>query len=67
MEYNVNRKKLEIREYGRNIQKMVDYALEIGYSYSFTLDPFGRIYNYRKELFNSQSRFAIVRKAAVED
>ena len=29
MEYNVNRKKLEIREYGRNIQKMVDYALEI--------------------------------------
>lgn len=29
MEYNVNRKKLEIPEYGRNIQKMVDYALTI--------------------------------------
>ena len=29
MEYNVNRKKLEIPEYGRNLQKMVDYALTI--------------------------------------
>lgn len=29
MEYNIDRKKLEIPEYGRNIQKMVDYALEI--------------------------------------
>ncbi len=27
MEYNIDRKKLEIPEYGRNIQKMVDYAL----------------------------------------
>ncbi len=26
MEYNIDRKKLEIPEYGRNIQKMVDYA-----------------------------------------
>jgi hypothetical protein len=29
MEYNVRRKKLEIPEYGRNLQKMVDYALTI--------------------------------------
>lgn len=29
MEYNINRKKLEIPEYGRNVQKMIDYALSI--------------------------------------
>lgn len=29
MEYNIHRKKLEIPEYGRNVQKMIDYALTI--------------------------------------
>ena len=29
MEYNTNRPKLTLPEYGRNVQKMVDYAMTI--------------------------------------
>jgi hypothetical protein len=29
MDYNSNRKKLKLPEYGRNIQKMIDYVIEI--------------------------------------
>lgn len=29
MEYNTNRESLTIREYGRNIQKMIDYCIDI--------------------------------------
>ena len=41
MEYNTTRNHLEMREYGRHIQKMIDHLLAIGATAQAAHQPFG--------------------------
>jgi hypothetical protein len=56
MDYNSNRKKLKLPEYGRNIQKMVDYVVEIedreerNKAAQQIIDIMGNMYPYLRDI-----------------